>query len=30
MGTAFADGEPADGDLVEVDCSGDVGVLRAG
>jgi signal transduction protein with GAF and PtsI domain len=29
MATSFADGEPADGDLVEVDCSGDVGVVRA-
>ena len=30
MGTAFAAGEPADGDLVEVDCSGAVGVVRGG
>jgi signal transduction protein with GAF and PtsI domain len=29
MGTAFAGGEPADGDVVEVDCSGDAGVIRA-
>jgi len=29
MGAAFAGGEPADGDIVEVDCSGDAGVIRA-
>ena len=29
MGTTFADGEPADGAEVELDCSGDAGVLRA-
>jgi signal transduction protein with GAF and PtsI domain len=29
MGTAFPDGEPADGDTVEVDCSGADGVVRA-
>lgn len=28
MGTAFADGEPADGAEVEVDCSGAEGVVR--
>jgi signal transduction protein with GAF and PtsI domain len=28
MATSFADGEPADGDEVEVDCSGERGVLR--
>lgn len=28
MGATFADGEPADGDEVEVDCSGDDGVVR--
>ena len=30
MGTAFAAGEPADGDLVEIDCSGEIGVDAAG
>jgi signal transduction protein with GAF and PtsI domain len=30
MGAAFPDGEPADGDEVEVDCSGDDGVIRGG
>ena len=30
MATTFPDGEPADGDEVEVDCSGDEGVVRAG
>lgn len=29
MGTTFADGEPDDGAEVELDCSGDVGVVRA-
>lgn len=29
MGAAFADGEPPDGAEVEVDCSGDEGVVRA-
>jgi signal transduction protein with GAF and PtsI domain len=29
MGCAFDDGEPADGDEVEVDCSGAEGVVRA-
>lgn len=28
MGLVFAGAEPADGDEVEVDCSGEVGVLR--
>ena len=28
MGTAFAAGEPADGDLVEIDCSGEIGVVQ--
>ena len=28
MGLAFAGDEPADGDEVEVDCTGEVGVLR--
>ena len=28
MGTVFADGEPADGDVVEVDCSGPTGIVR--
>src|SRR3954447_8842013 len=28
MGAAFAGAEPADGDAVEVDCSGALGVLR--
>ena len=28
MACAFADGEPTDGDEVEVDCSGEVGVVR--
>ena len=28
MGCTFTDGEPADGDEVEVDCSGAEGVLR--
>ena len=28
MACQFADGEPADGDDVEVDCSGDEGVVR--
>ena len=28
MGTAFADGEPADGAEVEVDCSGAEGLVR--
>jgi signal transduction protein with GAF and PtsI domain len=30
MGAVFPDGEPTDGDEVEVDCSGEVGVVRAG
>jgi signal transduction protein with GAF and PtsI domain len=30
MGTAFAAAEPDDGDLVEIDCSGEIGVVRAG
>jgi signal transduction protein with GAF and PtsI domain len=30
MGASFPDGEPADGTAVELDCSGDTGVLRAG
>jgi signal transduction protein with GAF and PtsI domain len=29
MGTAFTDGEPADGAPVEVDCSGSEGIVRA-
>ncbi len=30
MGTTFGDdGEPADGTEVELDCSGDVGIVRA-
>ncbi len=29
MACAFADGEPANGSEVEVDCSGDTGVVRA-
>jgi signal transduction protein with GAF and PtsI domain len=29
MGVAFADGEPADGVTVEVDCAGAEGVVRA-
>jgi signal transduction protein with GAF and PtsI domain len=29
MGTTFDGGEPADGAEVELDCSGDTGVLRA-
>src|SRR5947209_11212146 len=29
MGTTFADGEPGDGDAVEIDCSGPEGVVRA-
>jgi signal transduction protein with GAF and PtsI domain len=29
MGAAFADGEPADGVTVEVDCAGTEGVVRA-
>lgn len=29
MGATFPDGEPADGDEVEVDCSGEGGVIRA-
>lgn len=29
MGTAFADGEPPDGAEVEIDCSGEDGVVRA-
>ncbi|HZQ86701.1 MAG TPA: PEP-utilizing enzyme [Acidimicrobiales bacterium] len=29
MGTAFTDGEPADGSEVEVDCSGAEGIVRA-
>jgi signal transduction protein with GAF and PtsI domain len=29
MGTAFADAEPDDGAEVELDCSGEVGVVRA-
>ena len=29
MGTTFADGEPGDGDAVEVDCSGPEGIVRA-
>jgi len=29
MGTAFTDGEPADGSPVEVDCSGVEGIVRA-
>jgi signal transduction protein with GAF and PtsI domain len=29
MACAFAGSEPADGDEVEVDCSGDTGVVRA-
>jgi signal transduction protein with GAF and PtsI domain len=29
MATAFADGVPADGAAVEVDCSGETGVVRA-
>jgi len=28
MGTTFADGEPGNGDAVEVDCSGPEGVVR--
>jgi signal transduction protein with GAF and PtsI domain len=28
MGTAFADGVPADGSAIEVDCTGDPGVVR--
>lgn len=28
MAAVFTDGEPADGDEVEVDCAGDVGVIR--
>ncbi len=28
MGTTFPDGEPADGDEVEVDCSGERGCVR--
>ena len=28
MAVAFADGEPADGVEVELDCSGDEGVVR--
>jgi signal transduction protein with GAF and PtsI domain len=28
MSCAFASGEPADGDAVEVDCSGDEGIVR--
>ena len=30
MGAAFAAGEPADGEEIEVDCSGALGVIRAG
>ena len=29
MGCVFADGEPADGAEVELDCSGDEAVVRA-
>ena len=29
MATAFADGVPADGTEVEVDCSGESGIVRA-
>jgi hypothetical protein len=29
MATSFADGVPADGVAVEVDCSGETGVVRA-
>jgi signal transduction protein with GAF and PtsI domain len=28
MGTAFEGAEPVDGDVVEVDCSGELGVVR--
>lgn len=28
MAAVFPDGEPSDGDAVEVDCSGDAGVIR--
>jgi signal transduction protein with GAF and PtsI domain len=28
MGATFADGEPGDGDEVEVDCSGELGIIR--
>ena len=30
MSAVFPDGEPADGETVEVDCSGDDGVIRRG
>jgi signal transduction protein with GAF and PtsI domain len=30
MGATFAEGEPVDGDLVEVDCSGEEGLIRGG
>ena len=29
MATEFADGVPADGTEVEVDCSGETGIVRA-
>jgi signal transduction protein with GAF and PtsI domain len=29
MGTTFVDGEPGNGDAVEVDCSGPEGIVRA-
>jgi signal transduction protein with GAF and PtsI domain len=29
MGTTFTDGEPGDGDAVEIDCSGPEGIVRA-
>jgi signal transduction protein with GAF and PtsI domain len=30
MGAAFPEGEPASGQAVEVDCSGEAGIVRAG
>jgi signal transduction protein with GAF and PtsI domain len=29
MGTTFTDGEPGDGDAVEIDCTGPEGIVRA-